>query len=781
MQKGGGKVNTKQIMKTLILASLLILCVGLVNAADMDNVYTFDISDYVDCHNHPGIRDSLVSGTNSDGLIPCNISDGWLYFDARNLGSDSDRHELTTETFNITYHDHIQDGQDEDVLFSARVYLLNKQHDDQSLRLGDDVFFNWPINEGEWSLLQTYYNTSSNCVVQYLDGNQIASDCGCCSDSIYDNMFATQSVNGFSEYEMYIDYFTTQSGNSSSDYVGYEYSEYPIVESNLTVDTLESTNVTKTTAILHGNLTNLDTSSAEVYFEFNYGGSWYNSVIDADTLSSPGRFNYTLENLPTGETVTYRAVAEEDGITKYGIYKNLTTAVGEKSLYAITSTGQLMAYDLNGSLVFNKTVHNDTLRRMDLTNDYIFTITQNNDVKVFDLEGNEVTSYPVDTHNSTVTANDIYADEDLNTYIAYGEKWGSYGYLLKYNSSGELEWNYSKNGINNVVGKDGIVYVARTSYVESINATNGSRLEQSSQRDFFYRGIDIGPDGYIFAGDDRRYINRLHPVTLNILDSHFFAKYDVGNTDPIAVEVSSNGVVLISASWDSQTYWYNYSLDRFNTMGTAYGVMSSFAEKLFFRAGSSIKTYHENTTLLWTEDAGNTITDLQAYQVQGGSDDGFGSSTYPVKPILYQPEVGSTGVSTNPTLSVVLSRGDNITQNISLYKGSTKDMASSDLLATFTNVSSGEQLDYTWSGLNYSTRVYWYAVGSIGDQHNMTDVFYFDTQSEDTGGGGGSGGAWPTSDEEEEEVEQPNETIDFNESQNETMFAVAPTPDFAPA
>ena len=91
------------------------------------------------------------------------------------------------------------------------------------------------------------------------------------------------------------------------------------------VETLEPSNITSSSAILHGNL--IDTGGAEscqVWFEYGFTTSYGNSTAPVNASSS---FNATLSSLPPGRTYHFRAVAMNKAGIVYGSDKTFTTHI----------------------------------------------------------------------------------------------------------------------------------------------------------------------------------------------------------------------------------------------------------------------------------------------------------------------------------------------------------------------------------------------------------------------------------------------------------------------
>jgi len=86
------------------------------------------------------------------------------------------------------------------------------------------------------------------------------------------------------------------------------------------------------------------------------------------------------------------------------------------------------------------------------------------------------------------------------------------------------------------------------------------------------------------------------------------------------------------------------------------------------------------------------------------------------------PANGSTDVSTNPTLSVVVHDEDGDTMNVSFY-----DASSDTLIGYVDGVSSGNTVSIVWSGLDYDTTYYWYVIVNDGFDSNKSDVWHFTT------------------------------------------------------
>ncbi|RLF58403.1 MAG: hypothetical protein DRN25_05250, partial [Thermoplasmata archaeon] len=97
----------------------------------------------------------------------------------------------------------------------------------------------------------------------------------------------------------------------------------------------------------------------------------------------------------------------------------------------------------------------------------------------------------------------------------------------------------------------------------------------------------------------------------------------------------------------------------------------------------------------------------------------------PSEPILSSPENGSTGISVNPILSVVVVDPDSDDLDVYFI-----DASDDSLIDTVTGVSSGETVSTVWYGLDYNTTYSWYVIVSDGEFTNQSDVWCFTTMSE---------------------------------------------------
>ncbi|HEC76946.1 MAG TPA: hypothetical protein ENI33_06800, partial [Thermoplasmatales archaeon] len=86
------------------------------------------------------------------------------------------------------------------------------------------------------------------------------------------------------------------------------------------------------------------------------------------------------------------------------------------------------------------------------------------------------------------------------------------------------------------------------------------------------------------------------------------------------------------------------------------------------------------------------------------------------------PANGSTNVSTNPTLSVVVHDEDGDTMNVSFYD------ASSDTLVDYVDgVLPNNTASILWSNLTYNTTYYWYVIVNDSYGENKSDIWHFTT------------------------------------------------------
>jgi hypothetical protein len=137
----------------------------------------------------------------------------------------------------------------------------------------------------------------------------------------------------------------------------------------------------------------------------------------------------------------------------------------------------------------------------------------------------------------------------------------------------------------------------------------------------------------------------------------------------------------------------------------------------------------------WT-DANQYSTTYSWYTV---ADDGIDQTTSPTWSFTTEPELnqppntptdpdpadGATGVSINPTLSVLVSDPNGDTMTVSFYEQGV------GLIGTDTNVASGTRASVAWPGRAYDTTYYWYAVANDGEFDSpQSPTWNFTTESE---------------------------------------------------
>ncbi len=88
------------------------------------------------------------------------------------------------------------------------------------------------------------------------------------------------------------------------------------------------------------------------------------------------------------------------------------------------------------------------------------------------------------------------------------------------------------------------------------------------------------------------------------------------------------------------------------------------------------------------------------------------------------PSDGSTGVSTNPTLSVEVSDPDGDTMDVTFYNASDDSIIGID-----TEVESGGTASVTWYGLNFETSYLWYTVANDSALENQSQTWSFTTSA----------------------------------------------------
>ena len=97
----------------------------------------------------------------------------------------------------------------------------------------------------------------------------------------------------------------------------------------------------------------------------------------------------------------------------------------------------------------------------------------------------------------------------------------------------------------------------------------------------------------------------------------------------------------------------------------------------------------------------------------------------PDAPTTPFPADGATGVSTSPTLSIIVSDADGDSMNVTFYDASDDSIIGTDL-----GVNDGNTATLTWSGLSYSTLYSWYAVANDGfGDGDVSPTWTFTTES----------------------------------------------------
>jgi len=95
----------------------------------------------------------------------------------------------------------------------------------------------------------------------------------------------------------------------------------------------------------------------------------------------------------------------------------------------------------------------------------------------------------------------------------------------------------------------------------------------------------------------------------------------------------------------------------------------------------------------------------------------------PDAPINPKPTDGKTDVTINPKLSVYVFDSNNDKLNVQFYD------KYNTLIGTDSNVSSGTNASITWSGLDYSTIYYWYAIADDSEFTNKSATWSFTTKN----------------------------------------------------
>jgi len=92
----------------------------------------------------------------------------------------------------------------------------------------------------------------------------------------------------------------------------------------------------------------------------------------------------------------------------------------------------------------------------------------------------------------------------------------------------------------------------------------------------------------------------------------------------------------------------------------------------------------------------------------------------PYQPSDPNPENGSTGIPTNPVLSVYVSDPESNTLDVSFFDATTQD-----LIGTAYNVPSFTRAQVTWANLTINTTYFWYAIADDGTNTNQSDTWKF--------------------------------------------------------
>ncbi len=95
----------------------------------------------------------------------------------------------------------------------------------------------------------------------------------------------------------------------------------------------------------------------------------------------------------------------------------------------------------------------------------------------------------------------------------------------------------------------------------------------------------------------------------------------------------------------------------------------------------------------------------------------------PAPPTDPSPSDGTSGVGTDPELSVYVEHGDGKSMNVSFH-----DASDDSTIDTKNGVSSGTRASVTWTGLGHDTNYGWYAVADDGAETATSDTWNFTTK-----------------------------------------------------
>jgi subtilisin family serine protease/nitrous oxidase accessory protein NosD len=118
----------------------------------------------------------------------------------------------------------------------------------------------------------------------------------------------------------------------------------------------------------------------------------------------------------------------------------------------------------------------------------------------------------------------------------------------------------------------------------------------------------------------------------------------------------------------------------------------------------------------------------------------------PYQATLVLPSDSATGVSTSPTLKVRVTDPNEDVMNVSFYA------SDSTLIGTDTNVTSGDNATFTWSGRAYSKTYNWYVVSNDSIYLTRSDTWIFRTKSSTKTGGNPGDGDGDGDDDVEQEI-----------------------------
>ena len=212
-----------------------------------------------------------------------------------------------------------------------------------------------------------------------------------------------------------------------------------------------------------------------------------------------------------------------------------------------------------------------------------------------------------------------------------------------------------------------------------------------------------------------------HPTTGNLVNEPFYLDRQSGSyaKDPKVLLFSFNADVGLSydfslnvpATGDFDLIIYDDDYD----LGTGKPIVSvSSINSGLDTDESLIFTPSENGIYYWS------IRAVEGYGLCQISIGGF--NTAPNAPTNPNPADESTGVSTNPVLSVDVSDPDGDTMDVSFY-----DASDDSLIGTDTGVLSGGTASFTWLGLSSNTYYEWYAISDDGSFFTQSATWSFTT------------------------------------------------------